>query len=105
MKKTDASQSRARRRMNPMTKSRRRLRSSAPRRADCAGRSLRRAQLALILVLLALVPVPAGAQDSAGSPRRSGFVLDRAIVRYVAPETGGSRSPRFIFERVLAFEA
>jgi hypothetical protein len=32
-------------------------------------------------------------------------VLERAVVRYSAPETGGSRSPRFIFERVLAFEA
>jgi hypothetical protein len=31
--------------------------------------------------------------------------LDRAAVRFVAPETGGVRSPRFVFERVLAFEA
>jgi hypothetical protein len=31
--------------------------------------------------------------------------LDRAVVRLVAPETGGVRSPRFIFERTLAFEA
>ncbi len=31
--------------------------------------------------------------------------LDRVVVRFVAPETGGVRSPRFIFERVLAFEA
>lgn len=51
----------------------------------------------------------AGANASAQQPRRSrpqsGFVLERAVVRYIAPETGGSRSPRFIFERVLAFEA
>jgi hypothetical protein len=33
------------------------------------------------------------------------IVVDRAIVRFVAPETGGARSPRFIFERTLAFEA
>jgi hypothetical protein len=32
-------------------------------------------------------------------------VVDRAVVRFVAPETGGTRSPRFVFERVLAFEA
>jgi len=31
--------------------------------------------------------------------------LDRAVVRLVSPETGGVRSPRFIFERTLAFEA
>ncbi|HEY6723330.1 MAG TPA: hypothetical protein VI197_04835 [Polyangiaceae bacterium] len=32
-------------------------------------------------------------------------VVDRTVVRFTAPETGGSASPRFIFERVLAFEA
>jgi hypothetical protein len=32
-------------------------------------------------------------------------VVDRAVVRFVAPETGGMRFPRFVFERVLAFEA
>ncbi|MBI3201999.1 MAG: hypothetical protein HYZ29_10685 [Myxococcales bacterium] len=31
--------------------------------------------------------------------------LDRAVVRFSAPETGGVRTPRFIFERTLAFEA
>ena len=31
--------------------------------------------------------------------------IDRAVVRFVASETGGVRSPRFIFERELAFEA
>jgi hypothetical protein len=31
--------------------------------------------------------------------------LDRAVVRFTAPETGGTRAPRFVFERVLAFEA
>jgi len=31
--------------------------------------------------------------------------LDRVVVRFSAPETGGARSPRFIFERTLAFEA
>lgn len=33
------------------------------------------------------------------------ITVDRAVVRYVAPETGGMRSPRFVFERPLAFEA
>jgi hypothetical protein len=32
-------------------------------------------------------------------------VLDRAAVRFYAPETGGTAYPRFIFERTLAFEA
>ncbi len=32
-------------------------------------------------------------------------VLDATVVRFVAPETGGVRSPRFITARELAFEA
>jgi len=32
-------------------------------------------------------------------------LLDRTVVRFVAPETGGIRSPRFITARELAFEA
>jgi hypothetical protein len=31
--------------------------------------------------------------------------MDRAVARFIAPETGGARSPRFVFERTLAFEA
>jgi hypothetical protein len=31
--------------------------------------------------------------------------IDRAVVRFTAPETGGVTAPRFIFERELAFEA
>jgi hypothetical protein len=44
---------------------------------------------------------------SAGSlPARADRVLvDRVAVRFTAPETGGVRSPRFIYERMLAFEA
>ena len=30
---------------------------------------------------------------------------DRVAVRYFTPETGGSARPRFITERMLAFEA
>lgn len=33
------------------------------------------------------------------------IVVDRVVVRFVAPETGGAKNPRFIFERTLAFEA
>lgn len=32
-------------------------------------------------------------------------LVDRAVVRFAAPEIGGVRSPRFIFKRELAFEA
>jgi hypothetical protein len=31
--------------------------------------------------------------------------IDRAVVRFVAPETGGADAPQFIYERTLAFEA
>src|SRR3954463_14107996 len=31
--------------------------------------------------------------------------VDRAVVRFEAPETGGARHPRFVFERELSFEA
>jgi hypothetical protein len=31
--------------------------------------------------------------------------VDRAVVRFSAPELGGARSPRFVFARMLAFEA
>lgn len=31
--------------------------------------------------------------------------LDRALVRFHAPETGGPKAPQFIFERELSFEA
>ncbi len=31
--------------------------------------------------------------------------LDRAVVRFEAPETGGALRPQFVYERELAFEA
>jgi hypothetical protein len=31
--------------------------------------------------------------------------VDRAVVRFTAPELGGARSPRFVLGRQLAFEA
>jgi hypothetical protein len=41
----------------------------------------------------------------AGSARAEPITLDRALVRFYAPETGGVEHPRFIYERRLAFEA
>jgi hypothetical protein len=32
-------------------------------------------------------------------------IVDRAVVRFEAPETGGARRPRFVFERELSFKA
>jgi len=49
-----------------------------------------------ILLLALMSPAPALAEP---------LILDRAVVRFAAPETGGVRSPRFVLERVLAFEA
>ena len=31
-------------------------------------------------------------------------VVERAVARFEAPDTGGAQHPRFIFERELAFE-
>jgi hypothetical protein len=41
----------------------------------------------------------------AGPAHAETIVLDRTIVRFYAPETGGVERPRFISERRLAFEA
>lgn len=46
-----------------------------------------------------------GLSLSAGVAGAERVALDRAVVRFSAPETGGTRTPRFIFERTLAFEA
>ena len=40
-----------------------------------------------------------------GSARAEPITLERAVVRFYAPETGGVERPRFIYERRLAFEA
>jgi hypothetical protein len=45
---------------------------------------------------LCLISLPAAAEA---------VRVDRAVVRFTAPELGGVRSPRFIFGRLLAFEA
>jgi hypothetical protein len=40
-----------------------------------------------------------------GALRADPVPVDRAVVRFAAPETGGARHPRFVFERELSFEA
>jgi hypothetical protein len=40
-----------------------------------------------------------------GSLGAEPVTVDRAVVRFEAPETGGARHPRFVFERELSFEA
>jgi hypothetical protein len=40
-----------------------------------------------------------------GAARAEPVLLERAVVRFFAPETGGVQRPRFIYERTLAFEA
>ncbi len=41
----------------------------------------------------------------AAAARADAIVVDRVVVRFSAPEIGGAASPRFVFERELAFEA
>jgi hypothetical protein len=41
----------------------------------------------------------------AGSLGAEPVLVDRVVVRFEAPETGGTRRPRFVFERELSFEA
>jgi hypothetical protein len=45
----------------------------------------------------------AGPARAETAPART--VLDRAVVRFYAPETGGTARPRFVDQRTLAFEA
>jgi len=54
---------------------------------------------ALLLALTLWAP-SAQAQPS---PARA--IVDRAVVRFYAPEVGGTAQPRFVSERTLAFEA
>jgi hypothetical protein len=59
-----------------------------------------------LAVVLALAPATA-ARAEGEPPSRPGAALlvDRVVVRWPAPETGGPAKPQFIFERELAFEA
>ena len=47
--------------------------------------------------------VTAGRAKAETAPARA--VVDRAVVRFYAPETGGTAHPRFVDQRTLAFEA
>jgi hypothetical protein len=51
----------------------------------------------VVFVSVALPAAGAGASGAVG--------VDRAVVRFDAPETGGALRPQFVFERELAFEA
>jgi hypothetical protein len=54
---------------------------------------------ALVAATSAWLPVAGAAETAARA------VVDRAVVRFYAPETGGTSHPRFVDQRVLAFEA
>lgn len=68
----------------------------SPRSLACA---------ALLLAALLFPGAGARAEEITGSPSIQGAtLLDRVVVRWSAPETGGPVKPQFIFERELAFE-
>jgi len=54
-------------------------------------------------VLLAPLVLLVGSAASAEPPAHA--VVDRAVVRFLSPETGGTARPRFVLERTLALEA
>jgi hypothetical protein len=58
-----------------------------------SGRSLRGLLAGVALTLLA---APLAAEP---------IEVDRVLVRFTAPELGGPRAPRFVFARILSFEA
>lgn len=92
---------------------------AGPRRAVAANTRDRRYWSALAIAGLGLVVRPARADEARvddGTPSNGTLqpstreeppsnVIDRTVVRFTAPEIGGNGSPRFIFARVLAFEA
>src|SRR5689334_3205717 len=51
--------------------------------------------------LVGLFASPSARADTPDAPA----LLDRVVVRWTAPETGGVGKPQFIFQRELAFEA
>jgi hypothetical protein len=62
--------------------------------------------LPLLLLAIALgAAAPARGDEAQGAAPRAPVLLDRLVVRWHAPETGGVNKPQFIFERELAFEA
>jgi hypothetical protein len=59
---------------------------------------------ALLVAAPAALALPAYAESPKPSAPSSA-VVDRVVVRWHAPETGGPAVPQFVFERELAFEA
>lgn len=57
------------------------------------------------LFALALAIVPLAIATPARAERPEPVTVDRTVVRFITPETGGVLRPRFITQRVLAFEA
>jgi hypothetical protein len=55
--------------------------------------------------LLVFAALTTGGVSSAAETAPARTVLDRAVVRFYAPETGGTAHPRFVDQRTLAFEA
>src|SRR5262249_28895672 len=55
-----------------------------------------------LAAVLVLAPASAGLAQPPSSPP---VLIDRVVVRWHAPETGGPASPQFVFERELAFAA
>jgi hypothetical protein len=51
--------------------------------------------------IVVAIALSASVAHAAGAPKAT---VDRVAVRYYAPETGGSSHPRFVSERMLAFE-
>jgi hypothetical protein len=62
----------------------------------------RAAGLSALLVTLAAVVVAPSRASAEAQPH---VVVDRPVVRFFAPEIGGADQPRFVEERMLAFEA
>jgi hypothetical protein len=60
---------------------------------------------AAVVLALACTAAPARAENSPAPAAPERAVVDRVVVRFYAPETGGITKPRFITERVLAFES
>ncbi len=61
---------------------------------------MKRAALALLAALAAAAPPATGFAET-----KAVGLIDRVVVRWHAPDTGGPAKPQFIFERELAFEA
>ena len=59
----------------------------------------------ILAAVLAVTPAAWPAAAPPARPPEAMKVLDRVVVRWHAPETGGPARPQFIFERELAFEA